>query len=455
MAASNLRIAVGICLLAVTALPERLTAREPAAGPKARSINAAPPERVNAERFHPLAMPDGTIWGLSLRALAEGRLAVTALISKDNGRTWGDRRTLTELPRVHPPETVWGDVVACVDPATSELHAFLLKWDQTNAKAPFPKLGLWHTKSGPPYKAWNEPTQLFDGYIGGLLSSVVRRDGTIIAPFAYMTPRTYSQPASGLASWVFVGQHTATTVWSADRGATFQRSNDISVPSAILLGNECGAIEPVCLPLGDGRTWMLMRTQLGRLWESYSADGRHWSSARPSRFLASDSPASLTRLVDGRIVAIWNCCQRYPYAFGGRQVLHAAISADEGTTWDGFREVLRDPRRLEPALPIRGDYGTGYPVGAATRDKKLVFAAGQGATNGVFLLDPEWLTATQEHEDFEHGLESWSLYGTKGVELIAHPQRKSGRVLKLERTDVELPAAAVWNFPNGRAGRVR
>ncbi len=38
---------------------------------------------------------------------------------------------------------------------------------------------------------------------------------------------------------------------------------------------------------------------------------------------------------------------------------------------------------------------------------------------------------------------------------MAHPQRKSAFVLKLERTDRELPAAAVWNFPNGRAGTVR
>jgi hypothetical protein len=135
--------------------------------------------------------------------------------------------------------------------------------------------------------------------------------------------------------------------------------------------------------------------------------------------------------------------------------LHAAISSDEGRTWDGFREVLRDPRRLEPALPIRGDYGTGYPVGAATRDNKLVFAAGQGATNGVFLLDPAWLTATQQRDDFEQGLETWSFYGTKGVGLVTHPQRRGARVLKLERTDNELPAAAVWNFPNGRAGTLR
>jgi hypothetical protein len=410
---------------------------------------------VYGERFHPISMPDGSIWGLSLRALAEGRLAITALVSKDNGKTWGDRRTLTELPRVHPPQTVWGDVVACVDRATNELHAFLLKWDQTDAKAPFPKLGLWYTKSPSPYQKWTEPKQLFDGYIGGLLSSVVRHDGTIVVPFAYMTPRSYSQPATGLGGWVFFGQHTATTVWSADRGSTFQRSNDLNVPAAILVGSESGAIEPVCLPLADRRTWMLMRTQLGRLWESFSLDGRTWSPARPSRFLASDSPASLTRLADGRIVVVWNCCQRYPYAFGGRQVLHAAISSDEGATWNGFREVLRDPRRLEPALPIRGDYGTGYPVGAPTRDNKLVLAAGQGATNGVFLLDPAWLTAMEQRDDFDHGLESWSVYGTKGVGLVPHPQKNGAFVLKLERIDPEFPAAAVWNFPNGRAGTVR
>ena len=281
-------------------------------------------------------------------------------------------------------------------------------------------------------------------------------NGTIVVPFAYMTDRSYSKPAQGLMAWLYMGEHTTTTVYSTDGGNAFRTSpTPINLPAAILLGNENGAIEPVCLPLKDGRVWMLMRTQLNRQWESFSNNGISWSPPRPSRLISSDSPASLTRLKDGRIVALWNCCQRYPYAHGGRQVLHAAISSDEGITWHGFREVLRDPRRLQPALPIHGDYGTAYPVGAASIDGKMIFATGQGQTTGVFLLDPAWLTETQQSDDFSQGLESWSVYGAKGVALAPHPDKPGAKMLCVQRVDREFPAGAVWNFPSGRAGAVR
>ncbi len=411
--------------------------------------------RVRPERFYPLLMHGGKLWGMKVEALAEGRLAICACESSDSGRTWGDRRVLVELPKISTPTTNWGDVVPLVD-RSSTLHAFLLRWDATDTKAKFPKLALWHLRASPPYEAWTEPRMLYDGYIGALLSAVQLESGTIVAPFAFMTDRHYSQPAAGLMSYVYMGEHTTTAVYSRDGGATFALSpTPINLPASILLGNENGAIEPVCLPLDDGRLWMLIRTQLGRLWEAFSDDGVSWSPPRPSRFFSSDSPASLTRLADGRIVLIWNGCQRYPYAHGGRQVLHAAISRDDGKTWRGFREVLRDPRRLEPAHPIRGDYGTAYPIGAATPDGKMLFAAGQGQTGGVFRLDPDWLLEQTQSDDFAQGLEAWSVYGTQGVDLVAHPTREGARVLKIVRTDAEFPAGAVWNFPNGRKGTVK
>jgi hypothetical protein len=419
---------------------------------------AAPsgPQKVRPERFYPVLMPDGSVWGTSVQALAEGRLAMCAVVSTDNGRTWGARRTLVELPKVTPPKVSWADAVPFVD-RDAVLHFFLLKWDQTKSRAPIPaELSLWHVKAALPYQQWTEPKRWFDGYIGALLSAVQMPSGTIVVPFAFMTDRSYSKAAQGLMSWVYMGEHTSTAVYSTDGGNTFCNSpTPINMPATILLGNENGAVEPVCITLKDGRAWMLMRTQAGRQWEAFSKDGISWSPPRPSRLISSDSPASLTRLKDGRIVAIWNCCQRYPYAHGGRQVLHAAISSDEGTTWHGFREVLRDPRRLQPALPIRGDYGTAYPVGSATVDGKMVFSTGQGQTTGAFLLDPAWLTETQQSDDFSHGLDAWSVYGTKGVALIPHPDKPDAKVLSIQRTDREFPAGAVWNFPNGRAGTVR
>jgi hypothetical protein len=357
-----------------------------------------------------------------------------------------------ELPKTNPPQTNWVDVVPLVT-RSGTLHGFILKWDQTDTKAPFPKLALWHLKAEPPYETWTEPQLLYDGYIGALLSAVELENGTIVVPFAYMTDRHYSKPAPGLMGYVYMGEHTTTVVYSQDGGQSFLESpTPLNVRASIIIGNENGAIEPVCLPLRDGRVWMLFRAQTGRQWESFSKDGVQWSPPRPSRFISSDSPASLTRLSDGRVIVIWNCCQRYPYAHGGRQVLHAAISSDEGKTWHGFREVLRDPQRLEPAHPIRGDYGTAYAIGAPTSDGKLLFATGQGQTTGVFLLDPAWLTEQVQFDDFANGLETWSVYGTKGVEIVPHPMRTGAQACRIQRIDKEFPAGAVWNFPNGRKG---
>src|SRR3990170_2996939 len=74
--------------------------------------NAPPgPIRVRPERFYPVLMPGGAVWGVSIQALAEGHMAVTTVESTDGGQTWRDRRTLVELPKVEPPTTVWGDGV--------------------------------------------------------------------------------------------------------------------------------------------------------------------------------------------------------------------------------------------------------------------------------------------------------------------------------------------------------
>src|SRR5439155_7684986 len=153
--------------------------------------------------------------------------------------------------------------------------------------------------------------------------------------------------------------------------------------------------------------------------------------------ISSDSPAGLVRLPDGRIVMLLNCCLRFPYAYGGRHVLHAAISDDEGRTWRGYREVARDPLRSQPPPP-GGDFGPSYPYPCVTKDGKVLFAlaCATGTRSGqptnppgfvptqkrdLTLLDPAWLTESSQRTDSSEGeasLHDWSLFGGQGVELV-------------------------------------
>lgn len=410
------------------------------------------PVKVHDRRCRPVLLDDGRIFAMFMESVGDGRKAVAMRISADHGRNWGESRIVYELPKTGGDDP-WADL-APLCASDRALHVFMLKWENKGKRFPERKLGAWHIMSGPPYDTWTEPKQVFDGYIGALMSTAQLANGTIILPFAYLTDRSWRKEAEGLEGYVYMGQHTATAVYSQDGGKTFRKSpSDLNVPTPDL--GTYGAVEPVCLPLKDGRGWMLIRTQLGRQWESFSNDGVRWSEPRPSRFISSDSPVSLTRLRDGRIVIIWNNCLRYPYAYGGRHVLHAAISKDDGKTWHGFREVFRDPHRKEPAHPIRGDYGTAYSFTAPTQDGKLLFSTGQGPTAGVFLLHPDWLMATKQQDDFSDGLEGWSVFGTRGVALIDRPDGRGAKALKVERIDQDFPAGAVWSFPNGQQGEMR
>jgi hypothetical protein len=71
------------------------------------------------------------------------------------------------------------------------------------------------------------------------------------------------------------------------------------------------------------------------------------------------------------------------------------------------------------------------------------------------LLDPEWLLETSQKADFVNGQEEWSIFGTRGVEFLDHPQKPGAKVLSIRKTEPDWPAGAVWNFPNGLSGSLR
>src|SRR4029079_4003474 len=176
-------------------------------------------------------------------------------------------------------------------------------------------------------------------------------------PISYRTNRNWGNRGSGFDAYTYTGQFDSSALYSDDNGNTWIQSESVLRTPTPDIETIEGAVEPVVLELKDGRVWMLIRTQMGRFYQSFSADGGNtWSSTVPTSLISSDSPPGLVRLSDGRIVMILNRCLRFPYAYGGRHVLHAAISNDEGRSWHGYREVVRDPLRDQPPPPS-GDFG--------------------------------------------------------------------------------------------------
>lgn len=466
-------------------------------GPETRSrcasadVSAMPrPPRILArldERPRIVVLPDGCLLGAFVR-LVSGAYEAAARRSGDGGATWSEPERLVVLPRA---PGAWGGCEALVD-RTGELHLFLLNDRGTGVLADpagegeVKRLGLqdlrldiWHLRTTGGRTAWRGPDCIWVGYTGALNSVVQTREGRLLLPFSYLTRRTWAERGEGLDAFWYAGQFTATVLWSDD-GVRWQPSAPelkVQTPSIGLYGG----CEPVVVERAEGRLWMLIRTQLGRFYESESADGATWTRPRPSPLLSSDSPAGLVRLTDGRLVLLWNKCLRFPYAHGGRHVLHAAVSADDGATWVGHREVARDPRRAEPPPP-GGDFGTAYPFPVALPDDTVLVTTGQGEGRVVVVaIDPAWLLETRQRTAFAPATsgadlaapptpksrrqraheasaavipDDWSAFGCRGVGLRADPADGTRTVLEVRRTEEEWPAAAAWNHPLGRHGRL-
>lgn len=434
----------------------------------ARPARAGKPETLSiGERMVVLRLPDGTLMGALPPTGGEPQQA-TARYSHDNGSTWTAPEVLLDLPQGGGS---FGGLEALLD-SRGEVHLFLLRWGKAGDALPegaeaLPhgymggysgkRLDLWHTRSSDGRRKWSAPKPIWFGYTGALNSVIQMANGRIILPFSdAQEPRAFGGGGDDLLAFTHMGSFGCTVLCSDDFGQTWQASPDTlrtAVPSFV---HGYGADEPVVVELNDGRVWMLMRTQLGRFWQSHSEDGIHWLPPEPTDIINSDSPAGLVRLEDGRLVLFWNNCQRFPYAYGGRHVLHAAVSDDGGRTWRGYREVARDPRRTAPP-PSRGDFGTAYPFPAVVNAGKVIYCTGQGEGRVLLMrLDPEWLLETHHESSFSPEEEDeWQTFGTRGVEYVPAAGESGGRMLSIRKPEREWPAAAVWNFPAGRRGRLR
>ena len=139
------------------------------------------------------------------------------------------------------------------------------------------------------------------------------------------------------------GHFTSFCYWSDDEGQAWATGTSrVDVPQR-------GAMEPEVLELDDGRVLMIVRTQLGEIYASYSTDrGESWSEAKPWGVKSPESPATLRRIPStGDLLLVWNPTVDAKAGHGGRRTpLVAAVSRDEGTTW-GEPQVLEESAKHE------------------------------------------------------------------------------------------------------------
>ncbi|HZL87314.1 MAG TPA: sialidase family protein [Pirellulaceae bacterium] len=400
--------------------------------------------------------PDGTLESF-LRKSGGGKVSIVGSRSIDNGRTWLEPQEVVALD-VAP----WGGPMPLLD-KDGELH-FVIPRVRGEGRRPNVDrfIDLYHVRSTDGRTQWTEPQRIYEGYCGSLQQVVQLRSGRIIAPFADWLPGVPTTPPTGPS--------VTTAVYSDDGGKIWQRT-----PAKLTSpcydgynGGNYGACEPTILELKDGRAWMLIRTQAGVLYESFSEDGAQWPAATPSRFASSNSPAFPIRLPDGRIVMFWNNCEMPPRVgkdgvYGGRDALHAAISDDDGQSWRGFREVYRDPTR-NGSPPKTGDRGTAYPHATLTKDGKIVLVSGQGENRRRrFLIDPDWLLEKRAEASFD-SLDAWHVFKgfgpakgfwrdrVQGAQLVKHPDKPGAKALHIRRPDERDADGATWNFPAGASG---
>ena len=366
--------------------------------------------------------------------------------SSDGGKTWSPDGLL-----FNSPGPGWLHTVLPLGERDGTIHLLGLivdhldsPMDWTKARADF-----WHTTSKDGGKTWKAPRRigLAHRYTGQINSGIQLRSGRLLIAYSYLDDKR--------ATGYFVSH----AIYSDDHGDTWKSSrNDVPVASGGKL-LESGAAEPVIVQLTDGRIWMVIRTQTGYLFESYSADGGEtWSTARRTFFRASNAPAAILQ-TDGRLFLAWSNEMGEPFRGSvsyARQSLVMAVR--QGDEWVGYRQV-------NPPFAPEDVKGTArYPFLVEAGDGKILFgyredgrvsfdsqrseAACTTYWNGgtrLFRVDPQWLLEKDASEDFSQGLKNLQASATAGVEVTGGPEGKPA--LHLTKTKADQPAGVAWNFP--------
>jgi hypothetical protein len=371
--------------------------------------------------------------------------------SLDNGLKWSDPVEEFSLPG----EAYYANNV--VRDQNGELHCVFHIFEKGENGYNGRHLDIWYCHTENKCEKWSSPEKIYSGYVGSIRGFIQLKNNRLLLVFARAVPERSQKPEKGETDY---GWNEIISMYSDDLGGTWLSSeNGVNIPVESTQVTRYGGVEPVVIELNSNKLWMLIRTNKGYLYESFSDNsGKTWSPPERTNFISSDSPADLLRLSDGRIVMMWSGNKRWDddrsYANGGREVLHAAISNDDGKTWKGYREVLVSP---SGHFIVKRDIGTAYPSAVETEEKKVLFLSGQAEERAIAMFDPDWLEKSTARDNFTEGLSQWSLFGadsTTCLTSLPSNMEKSALIIKKSISNRDHDTEAVWNFPMTKKGKL-
>lgn len=254
---------------------------------------------------------------------------LVTVVSRDGGLHWGGKRVrVTNNP---------GDVNVYSSnllrrPGGDILYVFMRYNVLAGGKPPV--VSVYVCRSRDEGETFSAPIPIWEREPMGCASGVIKnlRGGRIILPVGRQTGSIWAPDDHEMLGAAF----------SDDDGQTWRRSrNWIDLPLR-------GAMEAHVEELRDGRILMIMRTQLGAVFQAYSADGGEtWSKPQTTGLKAPETCPELIRLSGGELLIVWcnaDYDPQFTSHFGKRSPLTAAISRDEGATWINFRNLAENPR---------------------------------------------------------------------------------------------------------------
>lgn len=269
---------------------------------------------------------------------------IYACVSSDNGETFGEPFLL------YAKDTVDTDNVMSVSlmrMQNGDLGMFFLK-----------KIGGLHcmpmlVRSTDEGKSWSDPVNCVDepGYYVVNNDRVIRTKSGRIISVAAMHGVTSVEAVNGRPQAKGVAPGKLYVFGSDDDGVTWKTlARDILLPPVRFCTT--GVQEPGVIELSDGRLWCYIRNNSGRIFECFSSDGgATWTEPQPSWFTSPRSPMSVKRLVDGRLLAVWNPIPMYnglsnmvKGAFmDGRTPFVLSILDENGPKFTEVKTVENDP----------------------------------------------------------------------------------------------------------------